>query len=164
MGLDGCRTSAEASSRPAGDVVLQGVAEVLRADRRAAELVARYEGEVFALVLPDTSAHGAFVAAERLRRRLAEWLSARPPEVAASTPQEPATFSLGIAIGPTDGTTAEVVVAKAQARLVEARRQGGSRLLGPTSPPRAVSAPTHPGEAADPPGREGPEDRPMHGP
>jgi diguanylate cyclase (GGDEF)-like protein/PAS domain S-box-containing protein len=51
----------------AGDEVLKGVAEALRSTARGADLVARFGGEEFVLVLPDTSAELAVRIAERLR-------------------------------------------------------------------------------------------------
>jgi diguanylate cyclase (GGDEF)-like protein/PAS domain S-box-containing protein len=51
----------------AGDEVLKAVAEALRSTARGADLVARFGGEEFVLVLPDTSAELAVRIAERLR-------------------------------------------------------------------------------------------------
>jgi diguanylate cyclase (GGDEF)-like protein len=50
-----------------GDVVLQGVAEVLREYARRSDIVTRYGGEEFALLLTDTGSKAAVVVAERLR-------------------------------------------------------------------------------------------------
>ena len=51
----------------AGDEVLKAVAEALRSTARVADIVARFGGEEFVLVLPDTSAEVAARIAERLR-------------------------------------------------------------------------------------------------
>src|SRR3984957_6067278 len=51
----------------AGDEVLKAVAEALRSTARVADIVARFGGEEFVLVLPDTSAEMAARIAERLR-------------------------------------------------------------------------------------------------
>jgi diguanylate cyclase (GGDEF)-like protein len=50
-----------------GDVVLQGVAEALRAHARRSDIVARYGGEEFAVLLTDTTLKAAVYVAERLR-------------------------------------------------------------------------------------------------
>ena len=50
-----------------GDVVLQGVAEALRAHARRSDIVARYGGEEFAVLLTDTNLKSAVYVAERLR-------------------------------------------------------------------------------------------------
>ncbi|MDH3786414.1 MAG: GGDEF domain-containing protein, partial [Acidobacteriota bacterium] len=51
-----------------GDAVLQGVARLLSEKRRAQDMVARFGGEEFAVVLPDTNTEGAVILAERFRR------------------------------------------------------------------------------------------------
>ncbi len=53
---------------PAGDKVLTGVANCLKAKLRPRDLVARYGGEEFVLVLPETDAEGTMVVAERVRQ------------------------------------------------------------------------------------------------
>lgn len=56
-----------------GDDCLRRVADVLRAGaRRQGDLVTRYGGEEFCMILPDTSLEGAFESAERLRREVEE--------------------------------------------------------------------------------------------
>jgi diguanylate cyclase (GGDEF)-like protein/PAS domain S-box-containing protein len=55
----------------AGDEVLKAVAEALRSTARGADIVARFGGEEFVLVLPDTSAEMAVRIAERLRLAIA---------------------------------------------------------------------------------------------
>jgi diguanylate cyclase (GGDEF)-like protein len=50
-----------------GDVVLQGIAEGLRAYARRSDIVARYGGEEFAVLLTDTNMKAAIYVAERLR-------------------------------------------------------------------------------------------------
>ncbi len=56
----------------AGDVVLKGVAEVLMRIARKSDLVARWGGEEFVIALTQTGETGARIAAERVRRAIAE--------------------------------------------------------------------------------------------
>jgi diguanylate cyclase (GGDEF)-like protein len=58
------------SGHSVGDVALQRVARLLDAGKRAIDGLARVGGEQFALILPDTDPHRAFVVAERLRDEL----------------------------------------------------------------------------------------------
>ncbi len=51
----------------AGDIVLRGVADVLRANLRATDMVGRYGGEEFMLILPETGVEDAAALAEKLR-------------------------------------------------------------------------------------------------
>lgn len=56
----------------AGDAVLQGLARLLRASLRDSDFAGRFGGEEFLVVLPHQDEHGALIAAERLRRKIAE--------------------------------------------------------------------------------------------
>jgi diguanylate cyclase (GGDEF)-like protein len=55
----------------AGDVVIEGVAEIMRTSVRDGDLVCRFGGEEFAVLLPDASADVALRVSERIRRRIA---------------------------------------------------------------------------------------------
>ncbi len=55
-----------------GDRVLENFAEVLRSSSRSIDLAARWGGEEFLLVLPETDLAGARVVADNIRTRLAE--------------------------------------------------------------------------------------------
>lgn len=84
-----------------GDQVLLHVANVFRANVRASDVIGRYGGEEFAMVLRGGTAEGAAVLAAKLRRVLGEQ--------AASTAEGviiPLHVSVGWAVYPTDGTTA----------------------------------------------------------
>ncbi len=57
---------------PAGDAVLVEIGKILAHEARTSDLVARYGGEEFVIVLPDTGADGAQLAAERIRKAIAD--------------------------------------------------------------------------------------------
>lgn len=59
-----------------GDKVLQGVSQVLRSATRKSDSVCRYGGEEFCILLPNTDINGAYDAAESIRRKIAEVVSA----------------------------------------------------------------------------------------
>jgi diguanylate cyclase (GGDEF)-like protein len=61
----------DAFGHPAGDEALWGIARCLRAEaRRGLDVVARYGGEAFILILPETDGEGARTVAEKIRRRI----------------------------------------------------------------------------------------------
>ena len=60
-----------------GDRVLMKAAAIVRDSVREIDVAARYGGEEFAVLLPDTSRLGAFVVAERIRRRVEERFAPR---------------------------------------------------------------------------------------
>ena len=98
-----------------GDRVLMKTASILRDSVREIDVAARYGGEEFAVLLPDTSRLGAFVVAERIRRRVEErFAHARTP----------VTLSGGIAVFPDDASAPADLIVQADAGL----RFTGARL------------------------------------
>jgi diguanylate cyclase (GGDEF)-like protein len=70
MDVDHFKTFNDAHGHPAGDIVLQSVAEVLRLNVRATDSAYRYGGEEFTVLLRETDEVGAGMLAERLRAAL----------------------------------------------------------------------------------------------
>jgi two-component system cell cycle response regulator len=103
-----------------GDAALKDVAERLREQLRAADVVARYGGEEFLAVLTGAKAAEAMLVAERLR------------EAVASTPvfseghTVPVSVSIGVAVGEA-GTPAERLIGAADAALYRAKHDGRNR-------------------------------------
>ena len=61
-------------SSPGSDVVIKGLGEILRRQRRATDAIARFGGEEFLIVLPETDLNGATIAAERFRLLIADMM------------------------------------------------------------------------------------------
>lgn len=55
-----------------GDVILQTIADILRQQIRNSDIAARWGGDEFAVILPDTGITGAVVVAERIRKNVEE--------------------------------------------------------------------------------------------
>jgi diguanylate cyclase (GGDEF)-like protein len=107
-----------------GDDLLRSFATSLSVSRRELDLVARFGGEEFALVLPGTPAEGACVVAEQVRLAVSE-LELDGPD------GEPVrvTASFGTANFPSCATLDELV-ACADQRLYEAKRRGKNQVVG----------------------------------
>jgi len=71
LDLDGMKSVNTQHGHLAGEVVLQSMGAVLRGAVRAEDVVARFGGDEFCLLLPDTDLEGAMVFAERLRVTIA---------------------------------------------------------------------------------------------
>src|ERR687883_860311 len=118
----------------AGDAVLKGIAEVFRAQLRHYDVPARFGGEEFSILLPETPSEQAFEIAERIRRSVAE----RAFDVETSSEPIRATVSIGVAGYPKDGTDANELIHQADLAVYRAKLQGRNRVLGASSEPLLV--------------------------
>lgn len=110
-----------------GDECLKAVAQAIAAKTmRPADFAARYGGDEFAVILPNTSAQGAKHIAEQLRKDLTHLqLGGRTRAMSASV-----TLSIGIGIGrPGGGFTAENLLSIADDALYEAKNRGRNRVV-----------------------------------
>ena len=103
-----------------GDRVLVWSAEIIRSSLRASDLPARYGGDEFAVILPDTDA----VAAAAVARRMLDAFRDRPYESDARGPV-PVAASIGIATFLRDGRHGQELIAAADASLYRVKHAGG---------------------------------------
>ena len=120
----------------AGDAVLKGIAEVFRAQLRHYDVPARFGGEEFSILLPETPPEQALEIAERIRRAVAE----RTFDVETSSDPIRATVSIGVAGFPKDGTDANELIHQADLAVYRAKLQGRNRVLGASSEPLLIPA------------------------
>ena len=122
---------------PAGDLVLQEVAEVLRESTRPEDLVARYGGEEFIVALPIGSLEQARDRAERIRTQLPS------RDITVKGKGIRVTASLGLSYAP-PGRIHDVspLIATADEALYEAKRTGRNRVVASRRPIDAPSMKT----------------------
>ena len=107
----------------AGNCLLRQVANAVQTELRASDVPARYGGDEFIVLLPETPAKGAADVAERIRAAIAS----RP--LALNGEQISATVSIGIACYPEDGRTLDALAARADRALYQAKQEGRNRVM-----------------------------------
>jgi diguanylate cyclase (GGDEF)-like protein/putative nucleotidyltransferase with HDIG domain len=108
----------------AGDAVICAVADVFRSQLRHYDVAARFGGEEFSILLPETPVEKALEIAERIRRAVAE----RSVDVSTSSEPIHATVSIGIASFPSDGADQNALVHQADLAVYRAKLQGRNRV------------------------------------
>lgn len=129
-----------------GDDVLRAVAAALRAEVREGDLVGRFGGEEFVVLLPDLPAEHADrtelpMIAERLRRCVSR-LDVRSDSADGPLTVAGLTISVGVATHPADGATLEQVLKVADAALYTAKHAGRNVVC--IAPPPAIPAARRP--------------------
>jgi diguanylate cyclase (GGDEF)-like protein len=109
-----------------GDEVLRQASSIFHQQLRKIDVVCRYGGEEFAILLSQTNPQHALGVAEKLRRLVENWPFPGVPRAV--------TISAGVANYPNHGTTRDELVKAADAGLYAAKQSGRNRvLLGPES-------------------------------
>jgi diguanylate cyclase (GGDEF)-like protein len=151
LDLDHFKNVNDTHGHLAGDRVLAAVAGALRAEVRDRDLVGRFGGEEFVVMLAGADGDGAAeveAVAERIRRRVADLRVEMP------TPDGPLTVhgltvSIGVALSPDEGADLRTLLQIADAALYAAKRAGRNAVrMGLAVPARPVAAPLHGGEPA----------------
>lgn len=103
-----------------GDEVLRQVSSIFHQQLRKIDVVCRYGGEEFAILLSQASSKDAVSVAEKLRRLVESWQFPGVPRAV--------TISAGAAIFPDHGTTRDELVKAADAGLYAAKQAGRNRV------------------------------------
>jgi diguanylate cyclase (GGDEF)-like protein len=119
LDLDGFKSVNDCNGHLCGSRTLYEVGTIIKTSVREEEVVGRYGGDEFVVILPDTDSSGALLAAERIRQALRghEFLSELGLAVRLSA-------SLGVSCFPEHGATPEDLIQKADQAMYSVKEQG----------------------------------------
>ena len=126
--LDRFKSVNDTHGHQTGDAALRALAQFMVRGVRSTDVVCRFGGEEFVVVLSDTTAAGATALAEKLCAQLKEVQMRGGEEWAL-----PVSFTItcGVAGFPEDGSEADALVRAADTRLYRGKDEGRDRVVGP---------------------------------
>jgi diguanylate cyclase (GGDEF)-like protein len=140
--LDGLKAANDRFGHGSGDALLRAVADTLRGDIRITDVAARYGGDEFVLLLPETDLAGALQVAEKVRVDVGRLGLPHDGLVIRTS------ASIGLVTYPDDGRSSTELMRRADLAMYEAKRRGRNQVVrfareskAPTRPAEADSAP-----------------------
>ena len=104
----------------AGDDVLKNIANIAKESLRVIDVIARFGGEEFIVIMPQTEKEEAFLVAERIRKSVKEQL----PHTWKVFPRENITITAGVATFPSDGKDRKELIRNADKALYKGKMEG----------------------------------------
>lgn len=135
--LDGLKAANDRFGHDWGDNLLKAVADVMRGDIRVTDVAARFGGDEFVLMLPETDLSGAILVAEKVRVDISRVALPHNGAVVRTS------ASIGIVTFPDDGRTSAELMRRADLAMYEAKRRGRDQIVRfarESAPPARVSA------------------------
>ena len=123
--LDGFKGINDALGHHVGDVVLRKIAGLISASIRESDVAARYGGDEFVVIMPDTELRHATLVAERLQAAVAQW--ARSGEASSLS------LSIGIGAAPEHGQELGILLERVDGAMYLSKQsleRGGVRCVG----------------------------------
>jgi diguanylate cyclase (GGDEF)-like protein len=124
MDVDELKTINDRYGHYFGDQVIRGVGDVIQSGVRKIDTAARYGGDEFVVLLPETDPTGAWVLAEKVR------IGVNELKVVVAGTDIPASISVGVVNFPDDGQTADALMISADQAMYASKRAGKNRVMG----------------------------------
>ncbi len=121
--LDGLKAANDRFGHEWGDRLLQAVADVVRGDVRVTDVAARYAGDEFVLLLPETDISGALLVAEKIRVDISRLALANDGSLIRTS------ASIGLVTYPDDGRAWVELMRRADLAMYEAKRRGRDQIV-----------------------------------
>ena len=128
--IDSLKSFNDTYGHQVGDFVLKEVAKIIRDGLREVDTVARYGGDEFVAIMPETSKNNAVIAVERIKKELEQ----RPFLYTGASENLYITISAGVATFPDEAQTDYDLVNKADLALYQEKRKNKSLCSTPLEP------------------------------
>jgi diguanylate cyclase (GGDEF)-like protein len=109
----------------AGDEILKSIANIAKDCLRVSDVIARFGGEEFAVIMPQTEREEAMLVSERIRKSIKEQI----PSTWSAFPRRSITVSIGVATFPYDGKERKELIRNADKALYMAKMEGKDRTV-----------------------------------
>ena len=123
--LDDFKLFNDTEGHLAGDEILRSIAYIAKDTLRISDVIARFGGEEFAVIMPQTEKGEAFLVTERIRTSIKEQIARTWKDF----PREAVTISIGIATYPVDGQDRKELIRSADRALYRAKIEGKDRTI-----------------------------------
>ena len=124
LDLDELKATNDLHGHHVGDLALRAVADTIRSGVRRIDVAARYGGDEFVALLPETDPTGGIVVAEKIRSGVAGR--------ALAGVDVRLTVSIGMVSFPDDGQTADALMVSADRAMYASKRSGKNRVAAPS--------------------------------
>ena len=135
LDLDDLKAINDRFGHIAGDQVLRGVSDIVRSGVRKIDVAARYGGDEFVALLPETDPTGGWVLAEKIRLTVAE-------QGLPGVDPGP-TVSVGVVSYPADGRSADALLVSADRAMYASKRGGKNRVARAQAEPLMLAIEPH---------------------
>jgi diguanylate cyclase (GGDEF)-like protein len=132
MDLDGLKEANDRWGHHVGDQLLRSVGSEIQDGVRQIDTPARYGGDEFVVLCPETTPSGAYVLAEKIRVEIAEIALEAPDTVIHPS------VSVGVVAFPSDGRDAHELFISADKAMYASKRAGKNRVTGAMPGPESV--------------------------
>ncbi|MEW6145556.1 MAG: diguanylate cyclase [Thermodesulfobacteriota bacterium] len=122
LDVDDLKVINDTYGHQAGDAVLSSIGELLTDTLRKVDIPARYGGDEFAVILPNTNKTGSITVAEKIRSRL------KRVSLKSDSRDITVSFSIGIATYPQCANGKELLIEKADRALYESKNHGKNKI------------------------------------
>ena len=135
LDLDGLKAANDRFGHASGDTLLRAVADTLRGDIRITDVAARWGGDEFVMLLPETDLTGAMLVADKVRIDISRLALPHDGLVVRTS------ASIGLVTYPDDGKSSTELMRRADLAMYEAKRRGRDQVVRFAREPRQDAHP-----------------------